>query len=251
MISLVFSGEGEEVDDSFLNVIDGHEIDFIGHSGLKAEIFFECAVGSDSSLCAMVPFDHCEEFEDTIECEGLSDHTVRTASDDDRGTVDGVGETGFANEFFGIEFALFVGVVESGSRHGIFHDASFAESCDISCGDVMESGDICSFRESESCLGAAVVGGIGFSLGVFSEVHICSAVEECIVRTFRQHFIFGECLKGPFDDFHSGKNVICCFRNSIKLALDTDSFFCTVFSAFTAESAAKGNDLVVRMLSQQ
>ena len=207
VISLVFGGEGEEIYDSFLNIVDGHKVNLISDPCLKTQIFLEGAVGSDLGFCTIVALDHCEEFENTVESEGLSDYTVRTASNDDGRTVDGVGETGFTDELFGIELTLFIGVVETGSRHGVFHNASFAESCDISCGDVMESGDICSFRESESCLGAAVVGGIGFSLGVFSEVHICSAVEECIVRTFRQHFIFGECLKGSFDDFHSGKNV--------------------------------------------
>ena len=115
----------------------------------------------------------------------------------------------------------------------------------------MEGGDLRFFRESERRLRSAEVRREGFSLRIFSEVHIGCTVEKGVVRTFGKHIVFGEILKRSLDDVDSGKDLIGEFRGSVEGALDTDRFFRTGSSAFTAESAAKRDDPVIGVLFQQ
>ena len=250
VVGFVLDGELEDFRDGFLDIVNGDKVDFVGCSGLDAEGGCERSLRVDAFLGAGDAFDLTEEFEKSVERERFADNAVGASADHDGGAVDGVGESGFADEFFRVEFAAFIGVVEVGCGHGVFHDASDGFSCDVSGADVMESGDFDRFGEGESRLSSAEVGRIGFSLKVFAEVHIGRAMEEGVEWAFLRHGFRREVSESAFHNGHAAENVVCRFRFAVELALLAQDFFRAGLSGFTAETAAEGHHFVVGMFTQ-
>ena len=212
-----------------------HEINVFRRNRGEIDVHIDPVGRILSQLAAPMALDFSEEFQYPVEGERFADPPVAAAAGDDRRTVDRERNSGGAHEHFGLELALFVGIVEAVVDGIVLIGGTDETPGDVGGSDVMELLHVEKLGEFHHVFGAVEVDPIGFAGRILAEVDVRGAVENDI-RSGEQR-MFGELLRHDgghvtFDHLDRTKNFVGDFRTAVERAFVANDLLRPLFGAF-------------------